>query len=205
MLFMISNCGIGLRIQPPLECRVQPLDAGDHFNLENGWFLNQHIPMKISLLLCCTFLASVVCCVRADPPQPIDDLHKTLNMAAEGNKMAFILLGRPTCGNCNATKAMIREGKIPVSDADYVMADLNVDDQRTEAGFMRKFGKEKFGDTLPFVVVTNSQGKVLASSGGYKNAQQWTALLTEAKSKASANSATSTSGTSDWPFKSPAH
>jgi len=50
------------------------------------------------------------------------------------------------------------------------MADLNCDDPKVNGEFMKKFGKEKFGDTLPFVVVTDSQGRILASSGGYKEA-----------------------------------
>jgi hypothetical protein len=49
---------------------------------------------------------------------------------------------------------------------------------------MQKYGKENFGDTLPFVVVTDSHGKLLASSGGYKDAAKWNALLAEAKGKA---------------------
>ena len=56
--------------------------------------------------------------------------------------MAFILLGRANCANCNATKGMIHDGKIPVRATDYVMADLNIDDARTEGDFMRKFRKE---------------------------------------------------------------
>ena len=160
--------------------------------------------MKITPIFLCALLAVAVCHVRAGAPEPATDLYKTLNTAATDHKMAFILLGRPTCGNCNATKAMIRDGKIPVTDADYVMADLNVDDAKVEAAFMRKFGKAQFGDTLPFVVVTDSQGKMLASSGGYKNEQQWTALLVQAKSKA-ATSSNSVGSSGDWPFKAAAH
>ena len=160
--------------------------------------------MKIAPVFLCAMLAVAVCHVRAGAPEPATDLYKTLNTAATDHKMAFILLGRSTCGNCNATRSMIRDGKIPVTDTDYVMADLNVDDAKVEAAFMRRFGKAQFGDTLPFVVVTDSQGKMLASSGGYKNEGQWTALLAQAKSKASASS--DASGTSsDWPFKAAAH
>lgn len=161
-------------------------------------------PMKYAaILLACLFLSSAL---FAEAPQPGSDLRKTLSSAAEQKKMGFILLGRATCGNCNATRAMIRDGKIPVTSADYVMADLNVDDQKTEAEFMRKYSKEKFGETLPFVVITDSHGAALASSGGAKNAEQWTTLLTEAKAKAAAKSggasSTAAVGDSNWPFKS---
>jgi thioredoxin-related protein len=105
--------------------------------------------------------------------------------------MAFILMGRSTCSNCNATREFIRDGKIPVTDADYVMGDLNVDDPQTYADFAHKYGRENFGKTLPYVVVTDSHGKVLASSGGYRSEEQWKILLERAKTQMTAASANS--------------
>lgn len=134
-------------------------------------------------------LAALACSAFAEAPKPLDDLRKTLSAAGKEQKMAFVILGRPACGNCNATKALIRDGKIPVTADAYVMADLNTDDAKTQAEFMRKFSKESFGNTLPFVVVTDARGKALASSSGYKSAEQWTALLEEAKTKAAAKPA----------------
>ncbi|EDY20570.1 hypothetical protein CfE428DRAFT_1767 [Chthoniobacter flavus Ellin428] len=122
----------------------------------------------------------------AAAPVPMTDFNKTLVAASNQQKLAFILLGRSTCGICNATRAMIKEGRINVTAADYVMADLNIDNPRTEAVFMQRYGKQKFGDTLPFVVVTDSHGKLLASSGGPKSAAQWNALLASAKRKTGA-------------------
>jgi thioredoxin-related protein len=124
--------------------------------------------------------------VFAEAPTPVTDMRKALNAAAKDQKMAFILMGRPACGNCNATKRMIKEGQIPVTSSDYVMADLNADDPKVQGDFMRKYSKESFGETLPFVVVTDSHGKALASSSGMKGATEWTTLLTEAKAKATA-------------------
>ena len=94
----------------------------------------------------------------------------------------------------------------------FVVADLNIDDAKTEGEFMRKFKKEEFGNTLPFVVVTSSTGKALASSGGAKSAEEWNALLDEAKKKAGAPEAAApgtaapaapAAGAKDanWPFK----
>jgi hypothetical protein len=135
------------------------------------------------LLLVPALFATLVAGALAKAPQPLSDFNKTLSAASKDQKLAFILLGRPTCSICNATKAMIKDGKINVTSADYVMGDLNFDDQRTQAAFMRKYGKQDFGDTLPFVVVTDSHGKLLASSGGPKNAGEWNTLLASAKSK----------------------
>jgi hypothetical protein len=120
----------------------------------------------------------------AKAPAPMNNLNQTLTAASNQQKLAFLLLGRSTCGICNATRAMIKQGRINVTAADYVMADLNIDNPRDEAAFMQRYGKQKFGDTLPFVVVADSHGKLLASSGGPKNAAQWNALLASAKRKA---------------------
>ena len=161
--------------------------------------------MKTSLLLL-ALLATLTGSALAQAPEPQTDLRKTLSAAAKDQKLAFILMGRPSCGNCNATKAMIREGKIPVTAAEYVMADLLVDDAKVEAEFTRKFSKEKFGNTLPFVVVTDAHGKALASSSGYKSPADWTTLLTEAKAKAGAKTpgAGASGAKENWPFKTPA-
>lgn len=154
------------------------------------------------------FLGALLACTAsllAQAPEPVKELHKALNAAAKEQKMAFILLGRASCANCNATKGMIHDGKIPVTATDYVMADLNIDDAKTEGEFMRKFGKEKFGETLPFVVVTDSHGKALASSGGYKKVDQWNTLLADARAKMTKSSASRpapASGDPNWPFKS---
>ena len=147
-------------------------------------------------------LAALASAAFAEAPKPLDDLRKTLTAAGKEQKMAFVLLGRPTCGNCNATKAMIKEGKISVTADAYVMADLNTNDAKTQAEFMRKFSKETFGNTLPFIVVTDARGKALASSSGYKSAEEWTTLLTEAKAKAAAKAPAPGAGGSSI-FKTP--
>ena len=120
----------------------------------------------------------------AKAPEPQTDFYRTLREASKEQKLTFILLGREGCSICAATRAMIKEGKIDVTAADYVMADLNVDDARTRSAFMQRYGKQDFGDTLPFVVVTDSHGKLLASSGGARNATQWNALLASARKAA---------------------
>lgn len=158
--------------------------------------------MKTTLVLL-ALTASFATHLLAEAPTPETEFRKTLNAATKDQKMAFILLGRPACGNCNATKAMIKDGKIAVTAADYVMGDLNIDDPKTEADFMRKYGKENFGGTLPFIVVTDARGKVLASRGGYLAAEKWNTLLAEAKTKAAAKPAAAGAAApaGNWPFK----
>lgn len=126
-------------------------------------------------------------------PHPLTELNKTLRVASRDQKFAFVLLGRSTCGICNATKEMIKEGKINVTAADYVLGDLNADDERVAEAFLRKYDTADFGDILPFVVITDSHGKMLASSGGAKDAAQWNALLAAAK-KVAARSAAAANG-----------
>ena len=151
-------------------------------------------------------LAVLTVTALAEPPTPSDDLRKTLTAASKEKKMAFVLMGRPSCGNCNATKAMIKEGKVNVTAAEFVMADLLVDDPKVEAEFTRKFRKAEFGDTLPFVVLADSTGKALATSSGFKSAADWNKLIDEAKSKttAKAGGAPGAPADANWPFKTPA-
>lgn len=126
---------------------------------------------------------------RAGAPAPETSFRKVLSAAQKDNKMAFILMGRPSCSICNYTKGLIKDGKIGVTDAEFVMADLNIDDPKTQAEFMRKYGREKWGEMLPFVVVTDSHGKALANSSGSRSAADWNTLLEGAKAKAGAKTA----------------
>ena len=119
----------------------------------------------------------------AEPPKWGDDLSKTVSQARRENKLGFILMGRENCGNCKATKALVEQGKIPVTAETFVAADINIDDQKSQAEFMRKYKKLEFGSTLPFVVVTDSSGKALAHAGGFKGADHWTKVIEEAKAK----------------------
>ncbi len=133
------------------------------------------------------------------------DFAKAQATAQAQNKMMFVIYGREACSNCQATKAMIKSHQIKVTDSKFVLVDLNCDDKQVSADFNKRFGKENFGTTLPFVVVTDSAGNALVSSGGYKDAAEWEKILHAAQRKATASSAgvgTAPSGTkTDWPFK----
>ena len=135
----------------------------------------------------------------AKAPDVLDNLDQTLSTAAQEQKMTFVLMGRSTCSICNATREGIRNGKIMVTAAHFVMADINVDDPKVHSEFMQKFKGQNFGNTLPFVVVTDPSGKLLASSGGYKSPEQWNALLREARKKGAPASASDPNSIS--PFK----
>ena len=123
---------------------------------------------------------------HAEAPALGKDMNKAIHQATKDNKLAFILMGRAACGNCNATKKMISEGRVPVTSDKFVMADINVDDARVSAAFHQKFSKLKFGNILPFVVITDSKGKPLAHYSGFKNAADLTAMIKDAESKAGA-------------------
>ena len=121
--------------------------------------------------------------IFAAPPSWGTDVSKALSQAKKENKMAFILMGREACGNCQATKKLVNDSQVPVTAETFVVADINVDDARDSAEFQRKFKGEKFGNTLPFVVITDAKGKVVGSYSGFKSAQDLTAMITSAGSK----------------------
>ncbi len=124
--------------------------------------------------------------VFAEVPKWGNDVSKAVSAATRDKKLAFILMGREACGNCKAIRSLVNEGKVPVTTDTFVTADINVDDQRSQAEFDKKFKKEKFGNTLPFVVITDTKGKALASFSGYKDAESLTAMIEDAKKKAAA-------------------
>lgn len=120
----------------------------------------------------------------AEVPKWGNDVSKAVSQAGREKKLGFILMGREACSNCQATRALVNEGKVPVTADAFVIADINVDDQRAQAEFNKKFKKESFGNTLPFVVITDSKGKALASYSGFKDAATLTTMIEDAKKKA---------------------
>ena len=138
--------------------------------------------MKTTLAILCALTSTLL----AEAPKWGDDLSKTVHQATRENKLGFILLGREACGNCQATKRLVNEGRIAVTADTFVTADLNIDDQKTEAEFMRKYKKLDFGDTLPFVVLTDSRGKALAHANGFKGADFWNRAIEDAKKSSTA-------------------
>ena len=120
----------------------------------------------------------------AAPPVWGTDLGKAISQAGQENKLGLILVGRESCGNCQATKKLINEGKVGVTADNFVVAELDSDNARVYEEFERKFKDEKFGDILPFVVITDAKGKPLASFSGLKSAEKIYALVDDAKRKA---------------------
>jgi thioredoxin-related protein len=141
----------------------------------------------MKLLLACTTVLLVACTSLFSPPKWDTDLSKALAQARKENKMTFILLGREECGNCQATRKMVNEGKVPVSADKFVIADINTDDPASDDSFLNRFGRDNFGDTLPFVVITDSNGKALARYSGYKSEEDVTAMVKAACAKETLN------------------
>lgn len=137
----------------------------------------------LSIFIAALFLTTTA---FAEAPKWGNDVSKAISAAGRDKKLGFILMGREACSNCQATRGLVNEGKVPVTADAFVIADINVDDQKASSEFTKKFKKEKFGDTLPFVVITDSKGKALASFSGYKDAASLTAMIDEAKKKAAA-------------------
>jgi thioredoxin-related protein len=164
----------------------------------DAYFHSTKMKSPLSLLTALVFSAAFA---FAKGPEAVTNLDQALSSASAEQKMTFLLLGRPTCSICNGTKALIHDGKISVTAQHFVMADLNIDDRAVNSEFMQKFKGQNFGNTLPFVVITDPSGKLLASSGGYKTADQWNLLLREAKKKAGPTAGASGSADSFSVFK----
>lgn len=153
--------------------------------------------MKTLLALAALFVALSVPARAASEYET--DLNKAVDTAGSQKKMLFVIYGRENCGNCQATKQMIKSKQIKVPDSKFVLVDLNCDDKTVAAEFRKRFSGETFGNTLPFVVVADSSGNALASSGGYKSPDDWEKILKTAQRKAGGATATGAAKT-DWPF-----
>lgn len=127
------------------------------------------------------FFAIIVTAVRAESLIAEKDLTKALEKAKAENKMLFMQFGREACGNCQHLKKLIKENKIDLNPEEFVYADLNCDDKKTEELFFSKFTGS--GSTLPFVVITDPSGKQLGSISGYADEKKYNDFIKKAKEK----------------------
>ena len=138
--------------------------------------------MKNLLALLATAL--LACPATAAPLKWSTDLGKAIRQATKENKFTFILLGREDCGICQATRRLVNDGLVGVTPATFVAVDIDFDNARVWDDFESRFKKEKFGEVLPYVVITDAKGKPLASYSGPKSAGELAGLVAEAKRKA---------------------
>jgi Thioredoxin-like len=121
----------------------------------------------------------------AGGPKPVNDLAAALEKAKTEGKMLFVQIGRETCGNCQALKAMIKSGDLRLSPSKFIYADVNNDDRATNKLFSATFNVK--GSTLPFVAIAAPDGVKLADHTGYGSAEEFQDLIRTAEKAARAN------------------
>ena len=137
--------------------------------------------MNITKSLTLVALASVIACVSFAAPQAETDLSAALEKAKKEKKLLFVQYGREKCGNCQALRGYIKGGQVRLSAEKFVYADLNCDDKATGQEFRKHF--KVTGNTLPFVVVADAEGKQLAGRTGYGKADDFQKLIHAAEGK----------------------
>jgi thioredoxin-related protein len=135
--------------------------------------------MKLQSLLSCILALAVASGIALAATPKVTDINEALSKAQSENKLLFLQYGREACGNCQALKGMIKAGKVQLSPAKYVYADVNCDDPSTSRVFDSKF--KVSGQTLPFVVVAAPDGTQLAARSGYGSEADFNKLLKEAE------------------------
>ena len=136
--------------------------------------------MKAIIVLGTVMLLTIATGVAyAKAPQAINDLQTALETAKSEGKLLFIQYGRENCGNCQALKSYIAKGQLRLPQDKYVYVDLNCDDVNANQAFRNQFKVD--GNTLPFVVVADSDGKQLAGRTGYGEPQDFDKLIKDAK------------------------
>lgn len=132
-----------------------------------------------------TFIAALALLVALPAfagQKPLTDLNAALAKAKAENKMLFVQMGRETCGNCQALKAMIKSNQVKLPESKFVYADVNCDDRATDELFTSKFNVK--GNMLPFVAIAAPDGTKLAGRSGYGSAKEFDALIHEANKQA---------------------
>lgn len=134
---------------------------------------------------------------QAKGPEAMKDLPAALEAAKAQGKLLFIQYGREACGNCQTLKGYIKGGQLRLPEDKYVYVDLDCDDANTSQAFRSRFKVE--GQTLPFVVVADSDGQQLAGRAGYGQPRDYDKMLKDArkglsKTAAPAGKMTSSSG-----------
>jgi thioredoxin-like negative regulator of GroEL len=123
----------------------------------------------------------------AKGPEAVTDLDQALEQAKTGKKMLFIQYGREKCGNCQALKGYIAKNAVRLDKDKFIYVDLNCDDQAASAAFGKRF--KVSGNTLPFVVIADAEGKQLAGRTGFGQPAEYKKFISQATSKKSADAA----------------
>ena len=129
--------------------------------------------MKTILLALLAVLSLTAC------PERVTDLKLAVAKAKTEGKILFVMESRDGCGNCDELKAMIKSNRLRLNPADFVFADVNVDDAATDALFMSLFKVE--GTQLPFVAIAAPDGTQLAAHSGAATEKEFEDLVNTAK------------------------
>lgn len=119
--------------------------------------------------------------VVAGGPEKITDINLALTKAKAENKVLFLQMGRESCENCQALRAMVSKKEVQLPAAKFVYADVNCDDPATMKVFRKKF--RVVGSTLPFVVVTAPDGSQIGARSGPGAAADFEKLIHDAAKK----------------------
>ena len=132
----------------------------------------------------CSIAFVIVSPALAKPPVVHDDIGKTLNVARKKDKMSIFILGTTTCSHCRSLKRFIDEGEVSITADSFVMADFDANDPKVITTFFKHFNLNRNVEwKIPYVVITNPDGKVLVTWTGGKKAPAVEKLVQEAKDK----------------------
>lgn len=131
--------------------------------------------------LSCLMVFALMATVTLAAPQPVTDLDTALTQAKKNKAQLFVVYGRDKCGNCQALRGYIKNGKLKLPADKFVYVELNCDDAKDRQEFGKRFKVE--GRTLPFVVIANAEGKQLAARTGYGKDTDFEKLIKDAGSK----------------------
>ncbi|MHB8908615.1 MAG: thioredoxin family protein [Syntrophales bacterium] len=104
-------------------------------------------------------------------------LKTALEKAKAQGKPLFVQLGRESCSHCQDLKSYIKKGTVNIENFIYV--DLDYDNGTVRKQFETLFTVS--GDTMPFVVIADSNGKQITSRSGPGTPTEYKVMIDKVK------------------------
>jgi len=140
----------------------------------------QRILITILLL---TFPAYSLSAETAAKPSKIE---QAIERATNEKKMLFVWYGRETCGNCGNLDSLIKKKQLGLFDSEFIIVKINgsiVEEQTDFFDHYKLSLADKTNRIMPFVVIANSDGSMIAERRGFGDKEAYRKFINESKKK----------------------
>lgn len=111
-------------------------------------------------------------------PVEVKSTEEAIALGKKEKKHLFMVLSSPDCSNCRLLKESLRSGEYVLSKKDFIWVSFDITVQATGRDFMDRY-KPKLG--IPCIVITNPEGKMIATHTGFVKKADFDRLMTAVK------------------------